>query len=202
MIDLASLRPLFTILHLFGFGLGAGAGFVVDALFFSSLYQRKITFERVKTIGFGSKMVWVGIAVILASGLLLFAIDPTRLLASPKFLAKVTVVAVLIINGAIFHFFHYPRLLKNADRFFLSSQEFLSASLGLFISGALSAPSWLTALTLGVLRRLTYSYWFYIGIYAAVILGGVVFALTLRQFLASQLPSSNPLKAKNAFAVK
>ncbi len=197
MIDLEALHPLFVIFHILGVAFGAGAGFVADVLFFSSLKKREFTEEKVKTIGLVSKMVWLGIAIILVSGILLVLSEP-GILQSAKFWAKMTVVGILILNGAIFHFRHYPSLLKNYGKFFSSAEEFLKVSGGLFVSGALSAPSWITALTLGVLRRLPYSYWFYIGIYGAVILGGVVFSLTLRRYLSSQLPSTPTLKAGNS----
>ncbi|MEX1061908.1 MAG: hypothetical protein WEC39_02270 [Patescibacteria group bacterium] len=197
MIDLEALHPLLVIIHLLGVAVGAGAGFMVDVLFFSSLRTRQITAEKVKTIALGSRLVWLGIFLILVSGLLLVLSGP-GILRSPKFLAKMTIVGILIANGTVFHFVHYPALLKNYKNFFSSSQEFLNASRGLFISGAISAPSWIAALTLGVLSRLPYSYWFYMGIYAAVIAGGILSSLILRGYLASKLPSSQPAKLKSA----
>jgi len=191
VIELADLRPLFVIIHLLGIILGAGSGFVVDALFLTAVRDRKLTRERVRTIGLGSRMVWLGVALIVASGALMVYLNPDRTLGNPKFLAKMTAVAVLIANGTFFHFVHYPRMVRKHSRLFSSAREFLENTRWLFISGALSAPSWLTALVLGSLRRLEYSYWFYIGIYGGILAGAVISSLLLRRLAASRLSPGN-----------
>lgn len=129
----------------------------------------------------GGKLVWIGLLVIIASGAFLVAENPGRYLASPKFLAKMTVVAVLVVNGALFHLVHIPRLHRHAGTHFPSSDEFIRRAPLLLASGVTSLVSWFSAFLLGALHRLPYSYPAIMAVYAAVLALGIFTVVVFRK---------------------
>lgn len=148
----------FTILHLFGVVLGAGGAFASDWIFLTSVRDGRISRTEARFIKLSSRMVWIGLAIIVLSGLGLFWSNPAGYLAAPKFLAKMTIVGIIILNGLIFHFSHLPRIHRHTNEHFPSSDEFMRRRSLLVASGAVSLTSWASALILGAWRGLPYSY--------------------------------------------
>jgi len=154
-----------------------------DLMFFSSVRDRRITKTELRFMRIGSLMVWAGLAVLIVSGSSLFAGRPAYYLASPKFLLKMTVVAVIVFNGVVFHRYHIPRMHRHAGHHFPSSDEFMRARPWLLISGAVSFSSWLTAFLLGSLRSIPLTYVQGVLLYAAVLAVAMSGALLLRSRL-------------------
>ena len=73
-------------------------------------------------------------------------------MASTKFISKMLIVAIITINGAIFHFDHIPWLHKHIDIPLRSADQFTKRAPKLIISGAISVTGWFAALILGSLR--------------------------------------------------
>lgn len=151
-------HTILSIFHILGVAFGAGGAFLSDSMFFSAVKDEKISHTELRFLRLGGTMVWIGLGVLLVSGLLLVSENPERYLASSKFLAKMTIVAVVILNGAIFHFYHIPRLSRHAGHHFPSSDEFVRRAPFLLASGVVSVVSWLSALVLGASRGLPYEY--------------------------------------------
>lgn len=87
-------------------------------------------------------MVWLGLTLLIISGALLFFMDIDKYLNSTKFLAKMTIVGIIILNGIFFHMIHLPRIQRHENNDLPSSDEF-SRSVHLLIgSGTLSFLSW------------------------------------------------------------
>jgi hypothetical protein len=169
---------LATIFHLLGAVIGMGGAFASDLIFFSSIRDEKVSRTEMRFLRLGGKMVWLGLAIIVASGIALVAENPERYLASPKFLAKMTIVAVLIVNGVLFHLVHIPRLERHAGTHFPSSDEFVRNVPILLASGAISTVSWLGAFVLGAAGGLDYPYIVFVGAYLSVLaiaIGAVLF---------------------------
>ncbi len=163
--------------HLFGVIIGAGGAFASDFMFFSSIKDKMISHTEMRFLRLGSRMVWVGLAIIIFSGAFLFAADAARYLDSSKFLAKMTIVGVIIVNGVIFHLYHIPRLHKHIGRDFSLSKEFVKKSPLLLISGVISVVSWLAAFVLGVFHEVPYSYWIIIAFYLAILGLGILITI-------------------------
>src|SRR3989344_4267080 len=125
MLDFIEAKTIYVILHLLGAVIGMGGAFASDAIFFSSVRDGKISDTEMRFIRLGGRMVWVGLAIIIVSGFLLFSLNTERFLNSSKFMAKMTIVAIIVINGAIFHLVHIPRLHKHAGQHLPSSDEFM-----------------------------------------------------------------------------
>jgi len=166
--------------HILGVAVGFGGVVMSDYIFLSSMRVGKITKERFEFLKESSRMVWIGVLLMVISGALLFFEFPDRYLASGKFLAKMTLVAILIINGAFFHWYHLPRLKRYLDASLPTLPEFKRHVSTLLIGGAISSVSWLGALLLGVIGRSPYTYWQVVLVYLAILAVGIVGALLLK----------------------
>lgn len=163
-------RTFFLILHLAGMATGMGAAVVSDLTFFVSIRAGKVSATGMKFLALGSRTVWLGLLVMIISGGLLVSLAPDYYLHSAKFLAKMTIVAVIAVNGLAFHFIHLPRMRR---------QEPLGLSL--LASGAISSVSWLSALFLGAVPGLSYSYWEITVCYVVIVSAAIGSAALLRR---------------------
>lgn len=177
MFDFIDYHTFWVIIHLFGVIVGAGGAFTSDWIFFSSIKDNVVSRTEMRFLRLSSKMVWIGIAVIVISGAFLFAADPREYIQSSKFLAKMTIVAVIIANGIIFHRHHIPRLHRHVGRNVSLSEEFMKKSPLLLASGAVSGVSWLSAFVLGALPEVPYGYPAIMALYLIVLGLGVLAAI-------------------------
>ena len=181
-MDFIDLRSIFVIAHLLGVALGAGGAYMSDAIFLYSIRDRKITSGEIGFMALGSKVVWVGVLLLVISGLGLFALSPAEYLASARFLAKMTIVAIVIANGIVFHFAHFPFIRRHVGESLVSGHVFYKRSTGLFISGAISGVSWTAALVLGAMRSIPLNYTTIILVYLALVALAICFALLMRSW--------------------
>lgn len=154
MID---TKTFFILIHIFGAVIGAGGAYMSDAMFFLSIRDKKISHSEMKFLRLGSTMVWTGIVLLLISGAGIFGSDPARYLASSKFVAKMSIVFFIILNGLLFRFYHVPHLHRHTGETLPSSRSFMKKSTLLLVSGAVSLSSWTFALILGSLQSLPLS---------------------------------------------
>lgn len=174
-------KTLFLIVHLLGVALGAGGAFVTDAMYFMIVKDRVVTKSEICFLHLGSRIVWLGIIILVVSGLLIFALNTGKYLDSTKFIAKMAIVIVLIINGLIFHFWHLPFIESALGRKLSSAnKQFKSRSVWLYVSGAVSVISWLATIVLGGLRSVPMSALHIMGIYGAVLAVAISIALLMR----------------------
>jgi hypothetical protein len=165
--------------HIFGAVLGAGAAYMTDAIFFTAKKDKIITSDELKFIKLGSRVVWIGIILSILSGLLLVWPRLAGHLESAKFMLKMFVFLVLVINGAVFHFVHLPLISRHADMQYNSSPEFLRKKKYLAASGAISMTSWALVIVLGVLRDIPLTLAQGIGAYLLLQVVTVSTAMTL-----------------------
>lgn len=177
------LKLIFTIGHLFGVALGAGGAYLSDVMFFSSAKDDKITYTEFRFLTIGSKMVWVGLITLFLSGLGLFLLDMETYLDSSKFLAKVTIVFIIFLNGLVFHFSHLERIKRHKGEHLPSSDEFMRKRPILLASGVASFISWTSALILGAIPSLSYSYGLIMGAYFLVLLVAIFSTLALFKYI-------------------
>lgn len=173
---------IFTGLHLLGVVVGMGGAFASDAIFFSSIRDEKVSQTELRFLKLGGRLVWTGLFLIVVSGALLFLQDPEAYLASAKFLSKMTIIAVLVANGTIFHVIHIPRFHRHADHHFPSSDEFMRSVPLLLMGGVVSTTSWLSAFILGLWRGIPYSYAEILSVYAAFLVLGAISTIALKRF--------------------
>jgi uncharacterized membrane protein len=175
-----------TIVHLFGVVVGAGGAFASDLIFFSSVKDKIINHDEMRFLRLGSAMVWIGLLIIIISGIFLFLADIDRYLSSPKFLAKMTIVAVIIVNGLFFHFYHIPKLHRHAGRHLKSSRAFVRHAPWLVISGVVSIVSWISAIILGSLRQPPFNYGEIMAAYLLAIFLGIAIGLIYKSRFTRQ----------------
>ena len=164
--------------------LGAGGALASDSMFLKSLKDLKVSKTEMSFLQMGSAMVWIGLIILVISGYLLFSLEPDRYLNSDKFLAKMTIVAVILLNGLFLHISLIPRLRRHIGGHLPSSDEFMRKRPYLFTSGAISLVSWLSALTLGALHKVPWSYGEITGAYLLILLvAGLVANLLGRRLI-------------------
>jgi hypothetical protein len=177
---------IFTVLliaHLGGVIIGAGAALMTDLIFFNSMRDGILSRTELRFMRMGSITVVAGLLILLVTGIGLFLTNPLEYLSSDKFLAKMTVVGVLILNGIVVHIIHLPRMFRHADEFFLSSDEFMRNRHILFACGAISGTSWLTAFVFAGLPKGVFEYGELMLVYAAVLIVAVALSVTVGHYL-------------------
>jgi len=159
------IKTIWTIIHIFGVAIGAGGAFLGDIMFTMSIRDRQIDNHEFRFLTLGGRMVWIGLFILIASGVGLFFTNPEGYLASAKFLTKMTVVGIILANGIFLHLFAIPKF---------TSSDFLKHKYIYFASGSISFVSWLSALILGALRGVPWSYFTTMMLYISVLVVAII----------------------------
>lgn len=168
-----------TITHVISVVIGMGAALVSDVLFTFYSRDRKLNKIELRTLEMLSKVVWYGLLLIALSGISLFLSDIPKYMASHKLMAKLTILGVLVLNGAMLNFRVWPHLL--ARGFFTTLREKGTRKLA-FAGGAISVISWISICALGVLDKSPATYGVLMGLYGIVIVFGISCALAIESF--------------------
>lgn len=166
-----------TIVHVVGVVLGMGSALVADALFSFYTRDKRLSKTEISTLDFLSKIVLVGLVVISLSGVAIFLSDTEKYMVSDKFLAKMSILVVLLVNGYFLNKFIWPHLMER--RFFTLKQN--SVRQYSFMGGAVSVISWLSVCILGTLDSITTSYAGVMGVYISVLIFSIVCALVFEK---------------------
>jgi len=177
------IKTIITIVHIFGVALGAGGAFMTDAIFLSSARDERFSATELRLFQLGGRMIWGGLAVLALSGVGLFMGDPAAYLVSSKFLAKVTIVAIIVVNGIALHAVHIPLLLRYKGEHYPSSDEFARGRIWLLASGGVSMVSWCAAVVLGSLRDLPFVYGEIMTAYAVLVAAVVASMFAFRDVI-------------------
>lgn len=183
MFEFITLKIVYVTLHVFGVAIGAGAAYMSDIIFLSSIRDRILSSVEIRILSLASKVVWAGLGLLVLSGVLLFSLDPVTYAASTKFLAKMTIVGVLVLNGIIFHRIHLPLVKSTENKVLRDHPRFQKGSSLLIVGGAISVVSWSFAIFFGVLRSVPYSYMTIISVYLGVVLLAIGTALLMKKKL-------------------
>ncbi|MBI4021734.1 MAG: vitamin K epoxide reductase family protein [Candidatus Andersenbacteria bacterium] len=191
---LASHREVLLAIHLLGLALGLGGATTTDILFFRFLRDWRISAHEADIMRVLSQLIWFGLAVLVMSGLGLYLPQAAVLNESAKFLVKMVVVSVIIVNGAFLNLVVSPRLVTISF-----GQDQAPNAAGLkrwrrlaFALGAVSATSWYSAFILGLLRTSPWPFWGLLLIYLALLGGAVIGGQVLERRMArsAALPSN------------
>lgn len=181
MFEFIDTKIIYTIIHVFGAILGAGGAFVSDGMFFETIRDGRVTKRELDFMKLGGKFVWTGLFVLFVSGIFLVSTDPARYLASDKFLAKVAIVCIIVINGIIFHSIHIPHIRNHLGIKLSESITFLKKSSFIMMSGALSFVSWVFTVILGSLRHVPYHFTEILSVYVVCVTLAMVAALSMKR---------------------
>lgn len=169
---------LATIIHVISVIFGMGSALVSDILFTFYSKDKKLNKTEINTLSILSKVVLISLFVIIISGLAIFLSDIDKYLNSAKFLSKMTIMVVLIINGYILNTYVWSHLLR--DNFFTSRKE-RSVRRIAFVAGAISVVSWIAVCILGLLDTLSLDYSQIVLLYLSIVLSGSVVSLIIER---------------------
>lgn len=160
------LHTVYVIVHILGAVVGAGAALSSDVIFLAAIRDGIIKKDELSILKDASKVVWLGLLLVVLSGVGLFSLNFEALLVSSKFQLKMLLVLAIIVNGLIFARVHtpymearlgkklFPKSKKNGegDRTFLA------------LSGVISATSWLMVVILGSVSSIPIGFVFALGL--------------------------------------
>ncbi|OGI63630.1 hypothetical protein A2733_00510 [Candidatus Nomurabacteria bacterium RIFCSPHIGHO2_01_FULL_40_20] len=165
------IKPVSTIFHVLSAVVGMGAALMGDFLFNFYSKDKILNQTEIQTLNVLSKIVWYGLLLLLISGLMLFFSNPDRYLSSDKFLAKMTILVVLVLNGFFLSKEIWPRLTKKG---FLTDRKERKTRKIAFACGTISVISWISVLAFGVLNSVNFSYVGILAIYALILVFGII----------------------------
>lgn len=168
---LARNRAPLVGIHLLGLALGLGGATTADILFFRFLRDWRISHQEADVMRVLSQVIWFALAILMMSGLGLYLPQAAALNQSPKFLVKVIVVSVIILNGAFLNLVISPRLVT---LFFGQGAHVEARSLRrmrrlAFSLGSVSATSWYSAFVLGLMPVSPLPFWRLLAVYLALL---------------------------------
>ena len=160
------------ILHVISVVFGMGAALVSDILFSFYGKDKELNDTEIRTLNILSKIVFYGLIFIVLSGVGIFITDIDKYSHSAKFLTKMSIMVILLINGFVLNSYVWPRLLSKT--FFTSPTDRNIRRIA-FACGAVSVVSWVIICALGVMKSIPVSY----GIAMSLYLIGTIFAITV-----------------------
>ena len=167
------------IAHVLSVVVGMGGAIITDVLFVYFAFNKKLSFFEIKTMRLLSKIVMCALLFIVVTGIFVFFTNTEKYLNSAKFLTKMTVVTILSVNGVLLHFLVFRHL---KDRDYLIGLKNKNLRKLAFAFGAISVVSWLTAMSLGVLDKITITYTQAISIYLFVLSIAIMMSQIIHQY--------------------
>lgn len=161
------------LLHILFVVVGMGSAIVSDILFSFFSHDKKIDKKEDSILYILSNTIWVALSGMVVTGIMLFLHDTERYGSSPDFLAKMTMVFVLIFNGLIFALYIHPRLRKISFTDTNSTHSLVKARKVSFACGAVSIVTWLSIFFLALIDRIQLTYIEIIAAYGVVALSAI-----------------------------
>ena len=169
-------KTIYTILHLLGVVIGMGGAFMGDIFYFKSIRDKKLTKTELSFLQTASAVTWAGLTLLVLSGALLYSLNPAGYLASSKFITKMVIVGIIILNGILFHTVHLRTIKAHLNINLTKSKSFKKKSSFLYTSGAISVTSWISALVLGALHDIPLTVGEALTLYGGVVVLGIIAA--------------------------
>lgn len=172
-------KAVFVIMHVFSVISGMGSALVSDVLFNIYIKDKKINITENHTLEILSKIIWVSLIGVVISGLAIFFSDTAKYMASHKFILKMLIVGIIIINGLLFAFITHGSLRKINFRDTNIQYKYVRIRKLSFAFGSISIISWFCAFILGSIRSIPVSLSQGIQIYFLLIFFGIIFSQIL-----------------------
>lgn len=175
-VVLVHTRLWWVIIHNIGFILGLGGATITDIFFFRFLKDGVISESEKQTMDTLSNVIWIGLAILIISGVMLYLPEQTRLGASSKFLLKVVVVSAVTVNGIFLNILVAPKMRTLSLLQTEPARHFRRLA---FALGGISITSWYVAFFLGSFRKISLplreGIAVYIGVLIAVVIGSQIY---------------------------
>jgi hypothetical protein len=171
-------RDFFVIFHIVTILIGVVTATISDFTFFRFLKDFRVSIRESQILERLSQVIWFSVALFIVSGLGLFLPRMEEYLAQPKFLVKMIVVGVIIVNGTLLNLMVAPKLTevpfnKKIVMKGKKAEELAGVRRLAFILGPVSIISWYSALALGLFESLPFSFWEMLGAYVGLLVFGV-----------------------------
>lgn len=169
-------RELILIGHFLGVALGLGGATIVDILFFKFLKDFRISEQEAGVIHTLSQIIWFSLVILVLTGIGLYIPEAEELNQSAKFLVKMIVVAVIIINGTFLNLLVAPKLVRISfgEKHDHQSGELHHERKIAFALGAVSLVSWYSAFILGIARNIPIEFWQLLFAYLAILIAAII----------------------------
>ncbi len=176
-------KTIFIVLHILSVVIGMGSALISD--FFFNFYSRdkNLSKEEIGSLELLSKIVWVSLVFIILSGVALFFSDPQKYMDSNKFISKMFIMVVLLVNGLFLSKFIAPHF---TDKGLLKFKNKRSIRQVAFICGSISLISWIVVCVLGVLKSISLHFSQFILYYIFTIIFSGIIALVLEKIIFSK----------------
>lgn len=175
------MYTIFLILHLTGVAIGAGAAYMGDILFLASAKDRVFSKDETKLMHVAGTVTWLGIILLIISGIGLFSQNPATYLQSSKFITKMILVAIIAMNGIALHQAHMPNIKKVIGFRIHTHPHFKKSSHLMQFSGAVSVTAWTSVIILGALDSIPFTIIEALGIYIAILALVLTFIRIIRK---------------------
>lgn len=168
-------KTYFVLLHLLGLVIGLGSVTTLDFYLLKFLRGDTVTRSDAHLVHLVSLLAAAGLAALWLSGIGFMTLawfNNPALFGSPKVQAKLIVVAILTINGAILHFKVLPQVARAVGRpLFCKQGSTRRDRIMMRVCGAVSAASWWTPFFLGAVRELNFAapIWVFLGGYLVLL---------------------------------
>jgi hypothetical protein len=169
------IYTLVLIIHIIASCVAVGTVIAIDYLHLMGLRRHSLEKKMIVVYPHLSKIINISLITIIISGIILVINNPP-LLSNTLFQLKMSLVAIVTVNGLILQFFvspHIDKLIK-LDKPFPINWLYLTA-----ICGAISIVSWLSILILAFTKKTGYSWHEFLPFY----LFAIVCVFSVAQFL-------------------
>lgn len=143
--------------HLLGFAVGLGGATVSDVMFLKAVRKRMLSAEHYGFLQTLSRIIWTGYVLLVVSGITMFTLiyaeqESIPMLSSPRWQAKLALVAIVGLNGMFFKLHIFPVLNALVGKT-LSLSNLGRAIWKLAFSGTVSILSWYSIFAVTLLPR-------------------------------------------------
>lgn len=138
-------------IHLLGLVMGLGGTFIVDIMFSHFMRNYNISARDSVVMHLISQMIIFGLILLVLSGIALLLPFFGAFAENPRFVMKMIVVFVVIINGAALNLYLTPKM-KNISLLKEKKKRYEKLTRISFALGAVSIVSWLSAFLLAMLE--------------------------------------------------
>jgi uncharacterized membrane protein len=184
---LTHTRLWWVIIHNIGFILGLGGATITDIFFFRFLKDGVISETEKQTMDTLSNVIWIGLAILIVSGIMLYLPEQARLGVSSKFLLKVVVVSVVTINGIFLNILVAPRMRTLSLLQTPPARHFRRLA---FALGGISITSWYVAFFLGSFRKISLALREGIALYVCLLIAVVIGSQVYERIVTRKNPTT------------
>lgn len=196
-IDPMLLKSGLRITHFFGLALGLGTATFLDMMMVRFMVRGKVRRTHWLMLEFGAKMVTWGLVLLWLSGigfLVWYGFFEPKNLFNPKIWAKVSIVAVLTINGSYLHGVVLPIFRAQVGRGLFEGLSARQRNM-MVAGGVTSVVSWYFPVAIAASPWLNFDVpmGYIAGAYLAVLLLGLALAMSATALFARSLSAPIPL---------